>query len=116
MKRAWPWVGLSRVARRVDGGLPDGSFGARPCSDDQFFGAALGHCRALRLGRPDGDFQLADRQRFAVIALGVGAEEPDVEVFLVIEESRVGDLQRARAVPRQVVDHQRIAPARPGGG
>ena len=41
---------------------------------------ALSYCRVVGLGRPDRDFQLADRQRLAQIALGVGAEEPDVQV------------------------------------
>ena len=42
----------------------------------------LDHCRAVGLRRPDGDAELADRQRLAEVALGVRAEEPDVEVGL----------------------------------
>ena len=75
-----------------------------------------GYCGAFGLGRPDRDFDFADRERLAVIALGVGAEEAGVQVFLGIEECRVSDFESARAVSGLVVDLKRIAAAQAAQG
>ena len=67
-------------------------------------------------GRPDSHLHFANRQSRSMIALCVGAEKAGEEIFLGVKECRVGDLEGARAVAREVVDLERVPPAQRGAG
>ena len=65
---------------------------------------------------PDGRLELLDDQRPADVALGVRAEQADVQVALAVQVVRVADGQGAGPAGGQVLDRQGVLPGRPAEG